>query len=56
MSFWEYALKTYVKFRPRSDLKVSNIKFEFKMPTYPSPKPTLIFTSYLEQNVGFGEG
>ena len=26
------------------------------MPTYPSPKPTLIFTSYLEQNVGFGEG
>ena len=24
--------------------------------TYPSPKPTLTLSSYLEQNVGLGEG
>ena len=29
---------------------------QFKMPTDPYPKPTLTFTLYLEQNVGFGEG
>ena len=27
-----------------------------KLPTYPSPKPTLILTSHLGQNVGLGEG
>ena len=27
-----------------------------KLPTYPSPKPTLTLTSHLGQNVGFGEG
>ena len=27
-----------------------------KLPTYPSPKPTLTLTSYLGQNVGLGEG
>ena len=27
-----------------------------KPPTYPSPKPTLILSSYLGQNVGLGEG
>ena len=27
-----------------------------KLPTYPSRKPTLTLSSYLEQNVGFGEG
>ena len=27
-----------------------------KLPTYPSPKPTLSFTSHLRQNVGLGEG
>ena len=27
-----------------------------KLPTYPSPKPTLTLSSYLEQNVGLGEG
>ena len=27
-----------------------------KLPTYPSPKPTLILTSHLRQNVGLGEG
>ena len=27
-----------------------------KLPTYPSPKPTLTLTSHLRQNVGFGEG
>ena len=26
------------------------------MPTYPSPKPTLTFTSHLGQNVGLGVG
>ena len=28
----------------------------WKLPTYPSPKPTLTLSSYLEQNVGLGEG
>ena len=27
-----------------------------KLLTYPSPKPTLTFTSHLGQNVGLGEG
>ena len=27
-----------------------------KLPTYPSPKPTLTLISYLGQNVGLGEG
>ena len=27
-----------------------------KLPTYRSPKPTLILTSHLTQNVGLGEG
>ena len=27
-----------------------------KLPTYPSPKPTLTLTSHLRQNVGLGEG
>ena len=27
-----------------------------KLPTYPSPKPTLILTSHLGKNVGLGEG
>ena len=27
-----------------------------KLPTYPSPKPTLTLTSHLRQNVRFGEG
>ena len=27
-----------------------------KLPTYPSPKPTLILTSHLRENVGLGEG
>jgi len=30
--------------------------FPGKLPTYPSPKPTLTFTSHLGQNVGLGEG
>ena len=27
-----------------------------KLPTYPSPKPTISLTSHLGQNVGLGEG
>ena len=27
-----------------------------KLPTYPSPKPTLILSSHLGQNIGLGEG
>ena len=27
-----------------------------KLPTYPSPKPTLALSSYLGQDVGLGEG
>ena len=27
-----------------------------KLPTYPSPKPTLTLSSYCGQNVGLGEG
>ena len=27
-----------------------------KLPTYPSPKPTLTLTSHLGQNIGLGEG
>jgi len=27
-----------------------------KLPTYPSPEPTLTLTSHLGQNVGLGEG
>ena len=27
-----------------------------KLPTYPSPNPTLTLTSHLRQNVGLGKG
>ena len=27
-----------------------------KLPTYPSPKPTLTITAHLGKNVGLGEG
>ena len=30
--------------------------YTWKLPTYPSPKPTLTLTSDLGQNVGLGEG
>ena len=31
-------------------------RVSWKLPTYPSPKPTLTRSSYLGQNVGLGEG
>ena len=41
-------------------LKVKNKRDHYtflgKLPTYPSPKPTLTLTSHLGQNVGLGEG
>ena len=40
------------KFRKKNgSLNVSR-----KLPTYPSPKPTLTLTSHFGQNVGLGEG
>ena len=36
--------------------KTGSIKVSGKLPTYPSPKPTLSLTSHLGQNVGLGEG
>ena len=36
--------------------KGESIQVSEKMPTYPSPKPTLTLTSHLGQNVGLGEG
>ena len=41
-------------------IRVARKKFESlyiveKLPTYPSPKPTLTLTSQLGQNVGLGE-
>ena len=33
-----------------------SIQVSGKLPTYPSPKPTLSLSSHLEQNVGLGEG
>ena len=41
------------------DLKVRNFEsfnVSGKLPSYPSPKPTLTLTSHLGQNVGLGEG
>ena len=35
---------------------MSTFCFTGELPTYPSPKPTLILTSHLGQNVGLGEG
>ena len=43
-----------------SHLKVKHKRDHYtflgKLPTYPSPKPTLPLTSHLGQNVGLGEG
>ena len=33
-----------------------SVKVSGKLPTYPSPNPTLILTSHFGQNVGLGEG
>ena len=42
------------------DEKVSaimgSVYVSLKLPTYPSPKPTLTLSSYLGQNVGLGRG
>ena len=35
---------------------LDQFRFLGKLPTYPSPKPTLSLTSHLGQNVGLGEG
>ena len=36
--------------------QVGSLYVSGKLPTYPSPKPTLPLTSHLGQNVGLGEG
>ena len=36
--------------------KLGSSYFSGKLPTYPSPKPTLTFTSHILQNVGLGKG
>ena len=36
--------------------KADQFRFLSKLPTYPSPKPTLSLTSHLGHNVGLGEG
>ena len=33
-----------------------SIEVSGKLPSYPSPKPTLTPTAHLKQNVGLGEG
>ena len=35
---------------------VGSIKVSWKLPSYPSPNPTLTFASHLGQNVGLGWG
>ena len=35
---------------------IRSIQVSGKLPTYPSPKPTLSLSSHLGQNVGLGEG
>ena len=35
---------------------IGKIQVSGKLPSYPSPKPTLSPTSHLGQNVGLGEG
>ena len=42
----------YLKVKHKRD----HYTFLGKLPTYPSPKPTLTLTSHLGQNVGLGEG
>ena len=42
----------YLKVKHKRD----HYTFLRKLPTYPSPKPTLTLTSHLGQNVGLGEG
>ena len=42
----------YLKVKHQRD----HYTFLGKVPTYPSPKPTLTLTSHLGQNVGLGEG
>ena len=46
MTFWSLIQKLYY-WTKEDFLNVG--------PTYPSPKPTLTFTSYLAQNVGLGD-
>ena len=39
-----------------SEKKRGSLYVSVKLPTYPSPKPTLTLSSYLGQNVGLGGG
>ena len=39
-----------------SSSSLKTLHFSGKLPTYPSPKPTLTLTSHLGQNVGLREG
>jgi len=50
-AFWNKLGVKMAGYGPSSFLYVSG-----KLPTYPSPKPTLTLTSHLGQNVGLGEG
>ena len=53
----ERTLGTKLGKSPGSEVAVSSGNYNYlKLPTYPSPKPTLTLTSHLGQNVGLREG
>ena len=43
-------------FHTRPFIHLESLWVSGKLPTFPSPKPTLTLTSHLGQNVGLGEG
>jgi len=43
-------------YRARHDTNLGSLYVSGKLPTYPSPKPTLTLTCHLGQNVGLREG
>ena len=45
-----------VELKVRDMCKDHSVHVSGKLPSYPSPKPTLTPTAHLKQNVGLGEG
>ena len=56
LGFYKNEIRFFFKYFPWTLLGVKGLDVSGKLPSYPSPKPTLTLTSHLGQNVGLREG
>ena len=56
LGFYKSEIRFFFKYFPWTLLGVKGLDVSGKLPTYPSPKPTLTLTSHLGQNVGLKGG